>query len=97
MDKYLSHVQNSKQDKPSHQARAKKTDEIQPDDDEVEEEFEADEPETQSTSRPASKLDLEEPITTSQNGDDNEEDDEVNLKKIHIERLKCFAFELMRT
>ncbi|XP_031623952.1 calnexin isoform X2 [Contarinia nasturtii] len=57
--------------------KAKKTDEIQPDDEEVEEEFEIEESETKNISRPASKLDLEEPITTSQN---EEEDDENELE-----------------
>lgn len=50
---------------------------MQPDDEEIEEEFEVEEAETKSTPRPASKLDLEEPITnTSQNEDDDDNDDE---------------------
>lgn len=65
-----------KQDKPRQQARAKKTDEMQPDDEEVEEEFEVDEPETKTPSRPASKLDLEEPISKPDEGGDGEEEEE---------------------
>lgn len=71
---YFSH---QKQDSPrqTERAKAKKTDEVQPDDDEVEEEFEVEESETKSTSRPASKLDLEEPISAQNGDEDNEEDD----------------------
>lgn len=59
-------------------SKAKKTDELQPDDEEeeVEEEFQVEEAETKMTSRPASKMDLEEPITsTSQNEDDENDED----------------------
>lgn len=51
---------------------------MQPDDEEVEEEFEVEEAETKPVSRPASKLDLEEPISsTSQDDDNDEEPDDV--------------------
>lgn len=50
---------------------------MQPDDEEVEEEFEIEETESKPATRPASKLDLEEPISNLQNEDDgNEEEDD---------------------
>lgn len=54
---------------------------MQPDDEEVEEEFEVDETEPKPT-RPASKLDLEEPITTSQNDENEYEDDEDDEEEV---------------
>lgn len=73
------------QDKPSQneRAKAKKTDDLQPDDEEIEEEFEVEETESKPATRPASKLDLEEPISNSQNEEDENEDEdeeEVNSK-----------------
>lgn len=60
-------------------AKAKKTDEVQPDDEEIEEEdIEIEETETKSTSRPASKMDLEEPIETSKNDDDDDEEEVIH-------------------
>lgn len=73
------------QDSPKQQekSKVKKTDDIQPDDEEVEEEFEDEEPETKSTGRPASKMDLEEPIAASQNEEDEDEDGEEVKNSTH--------------
>lgn len=79
------------QDKPDRKERAnaKKTDAAQPDDEEVEEEFEVDENECKPPTRPASKLDLEEPISTSQNEDDEngDDDDDEQVGRIFFSRF----------
>lgn len=56
---------------------------MQPDDEEIEEEFEIEETE-QKPARPASKLDLEEPISTSQNEDDENEDEDDEAEVIYL-------------
>lgn len=80
--RYIEYWLTFGQDSPRQErAKAKKTDEIQPDDEEVEE-FEVEETETRS-SRPASKLDLEEPIS-SHGGDDYDKDDEEDTHEVVI-------------
>lgn len=68
-------TRNKKDDEPRQQNKPKKTDEAQPDDEEVEEEVEIDEAEERPSSRPASKLDLEEPLNQEPSEDDQNEDD----------------------
>lgn len=66
---------------------------MQPDDEEIEEEFEIEETESKPATRPASKLDLEEPISNSQNEDDgNEDEDDEDGVNFYLHTLICFNF-----
>lgn len=60
---------------------------MQPDDEVVEEEFEVEEVETKSTARPASKMDLEEPVATPRNGEKQlQEEDNENAEEVIVDK-----------
>lgn len=61
---------------------------MQPDDDQIEEEdIEVEEAETKNPSRPASKMDLEDPIATSSQNDDDDEEEVIYSNSTSINNI----------